>query len=123
MDLYNYLQNIGSVDHPLAMRDLRPLSDLDSSKRPVFFEVWPTIIPLRRAEIVHAMVDLAEDNVDLQFQTVLLWCLEDEDANVRTTAVEGLWESEHPTVLRRLLGLLRRDPVPAVRAAVAIGLS
>jgi HEAT repeat protein len=123
MDLYNYLQNIGSADHPLAMRDLRPLSDLDPSKRSVFFEVWPTIIPLRRSEIVHALVDLAEDNVDLHFQTVLLWCLEDEDADVRTTTIEGLWESELPSVLRRLLTLLRSDPVPAVRAAAAIGLS
>jgi hypothetical protein len=69
------------------------------------------------------LVDLAEDNVDLDFGTVLTWCLEDASEHVRERAVEGLWENETPAHARRLLTLLRDDPSGQVRAAAASSLS
>ncbi|MBK9713727.1 MAG: HEAT repeat domain-containing protein [Kouleothrix sp.] len=123
MDIKLHLQTIGMPGHRLAMAELKPLSGIGRSERETFWSVWTTIEPRRRAEIAHAMVDLAEDNVDLDFGEALLWMLDDEDAAVRSSAIDGLWEQDNTRVLRRLLTMLRSDPAPEVRTAVALTLS
>jgi HEAT repeat protein len=123
MAITSYVETIGARTHKLAMGDLKPLSGLSHSQRDEFWQAWQQIAPLRRDEIAHAMVELAEDNIDLDFGEVLFWCLEDEDAGVRASAVEGLWENISTRLLRRLVTMLRSDPAPNVRATAAIGLS
>jgi len=122
MSIASHIQEIGAHDHKLAMRDLKPLSGLDREERDDFWAAWCAITPLRRAEIARALVDLAEDDIDLEFGEPLLWLLDDDDSGVRASAVEGLWESDSPRVFHRLLAMLRADPAPAVRVAAAITL-
>ena len=105
------------------MRDLKPLSGLDQTQHDEFWPAWTAIMPRRRAEIARAMVELAEDNVDLDFSEALQWLLDDDDAEVRANAVEGLWENNNSRLLHRLLTMLRSDPAPAVRTRVAMSLS
>ncbi len=123
MIITSYIQDIGASDHKLVMRDLKPLSGLSRADREAFWPAWERIVPMRRAEIAQSMVELAEDNIDLDFGEILRWCLDDEDAAVRVSAIEGLWEDESLYKLHRLLIMLRSDPAPAARAAAAVGLS
>ena len=123
MTLADTLSDIGSPSHKLAMRSLKPLSSLDSGAHGEFWPGWTAINAHRRAEIAHAMVELAEDNVDLDFAQALVWLLDDDDAEVRTAAAEGLWESERSAVLQRLVKALQSDSSAAVRAAAAMALS
>jgi HEAT repeat protein len=122
-DLSSYIATIGAAGHSLAMRELRPLSGLGAEDRAAFWAAWMRLGPERRTEIARAMVELAEDNVDLDFGAALTWSLEDDQAEVRQLAIEGLWENESPTHCRRLLRVLRDDPSPEVRAAAATSLS
>jgi HEAT repeat protein len=122
MSIANYIQEIGAHGHQLAMRDLRPLSGLGFEQHDDFWQTWRAIVPARRDEIVHAMVELAEDNVDLDFGAALFWLLDDEDAGVRATAIEGLSEDGSTQLLHRLLAMLRSDPAPDVRAGAALAL-
>jgi HEAT repeat protein len=123
MSITTYIQEIGAREHKLAMRDLKPLSGLDLADREAFWQAWRAITPGRRDEIAHAMVELAEDNVDLDFGAALFWMLDDQDAGVRAAAIEGLWEDLSSRVMRRLMVLLRDDPTPDVRAGAALALS
>jgi HEAT repeat protein len=123
VDMYAFFDALAQINRPLAMRDLKPLSDFDPAKRNDFQQGWNRIPEPRRSELARSMLDLAEDNVDLQFQTVMYWMLDDQSATIRSYAIEGLWESDSPRVLRRLLELLKRDPEISVRASAAIGLS
>ena len=123
MSVTTHIAEIGAREHTLAMRDLKPLSGLDLAEREVFWPAWRAIAPDRREQIAQAMVDLAEDNVDLDFGAALFWMLDDEDVRVRAAAVEGLWEDLSGRLMRRLLTLLRDDPSPDVRAAAALALS
>jgi HEAT repeat protein len=123
MELTNQIHAIGAHDRQLAMRDLKPLSGLDRAVHDQFWPAWMAIMPRRRAEIARSMVELAEDNVDLDFSEALQWMLDDDDAEVRANAVEGLWENDSSYLLHRLLTLLRSDPAPAVRTRVAMSLS
>jgi HEAT repeat protein len=104
------------------MRDLRPLSGLAFEQRDDFWQAWEAITPDRRDQIVHAMATLAEDNVDLDFGAVFFWLLDDLDAGVRATAIEGLWEDTSARLLRRLLAMVEADPAPEVRAGAALAL-
>lgn len=123
MTISQHIYAIGAHDHKLAMRELKPISGLGYTARDEFWPAWLAISPRRRAEIARAMVELAEDNVDLDFAQALLWLLDDDDAEVRASAAEGLWESERSQVMHRLLALLQADPAPAVRTAAATTLS
>jgi len=123
MTITSYVQTIGAADHKLMMRDLKPLSGLGRDEHDAFWRAWQALSPTRREEIAHAMVELAEDNVDLDFNEVLFWCLDDDEASVRTHGIEGLWENDSVRLLRRLILLLRADPAPMVRAAAALALS
>lgn len=122
IDIIQHIYEIGAHDHKLAMRELKPLASLGFEQRTAFWPAWQAVAARRRAEIARAMVDLAEDNVDLDFGQALIWLLDDDDAEVRASAAAGLWENERPTVLRRLIELLHDDPAPAVRAAAATSL-
>ena len=114
MALADTVYDIGSPSHKLAMRSLKPLSGLGGGAYNEFWPAWTTINAHRRAEIAHAMVELAEDNVDLDFAQALVWLLGDDDAEVRAAAAEGLWESERSVVLEGLVKALQSDPAASV---------
>lgn len=120
--LPSVLQQIGTPYRRLVMADLKGLSGLNSTDRSQFWPLWQKIPAERRGEIAHATVELAEDNIELDFAELWYWLLEDEQPGVRISAIEGLWESESLRVLRRLTALLREDASEEVRAAVATGL-
>lgn len=123
MNLAETIHTLGMPSQQLSMRILKRLSNLAPQQQAEFLAAWRSIAPGRRREIAHAMVELAEDNVELRFDEAWFWLLDDEQAEVRCSAVEGLWEDTSLRALRRTLALLRNDPVPDVRAAAAAALS
>lgn len=123
MPITTHIHMIGAPEHKLAMRDLKPLSGLSGAEHDEFWDTWQQVAAPRRAELVRAMAELAEDNVDLDFGAVFFWCLDDSNAEVRVSAVEGLWENDSARLLDRLMTMLRSDTAPEVRAAAAISLS
>ena len=98
------------------------LSDLDAARMAEFRAAWAAMTPVDRQELARALVDMAEDHVEYDFRAVFRWLLSDEDAEVRATAIEGLWEDESPGLIGPLLHLLRHDPDRRVREAAATSL-
>jgi HEAT repeat protein len=68
------------------------------------------------------LLELAEDNVELDFNPVFIAVLKDDDAEVRFTAIQGLWEYEGRELIPSLIEILHRDPEPEVRAQAALAL-
>jgi hypothetical protein len=112
----------GSTINGLKSTRLAELTQLDEDEVETFRQIWPTIEPVLRRRIVGHLVELAEDNIEFNFDAIHRVCLADPDPDVRATAVEGLWENEDPTLIRPLLHLLQSDPSDRVRAAVASSL-
>ncbi len=77
---------------------------------------------MRRRQIVSRLVELAEDNVELDFAGAFRICLQDPDEEVRGMAVEGLWESEDTSLITPFINMLERDASERVQVAVAIAL-
>lgn len=115
-DLHEQLELLARPDQEMTNRGLRAFSDLDRQELAKFQPVWRRLPAERRIEIARKLFSLAEDNVDLNYRSVFLICLDDPEATVRVTAIEGLWEDERVQTMRQLLPLAQ-DSSSEVRAA------
>ena len=122
MVLESYLQELTDLARPLAFSRLAQLSALEADDVTLLRSIWPQIDLGRRRQIVRQLLDLAEDNVDMNFDAVFITGLEDEDAEVRYAAVQGLWEYEGRDLITPLIALIEGDPEPAVRSQAALAL-
>jgi HEAT repeat protein len=122
-DITTVVAQLGNHQNQLSYRDLRQLSDLGRDAQPAFLSAWEQIDGERRRQIAQALVDVAEDNVELDFRDAFVAMLNDPNSEVRRIAATGLWEDERLSTLRTLLPMLTDDPEPDVRAAVALTLA
>lgn len=120
-DVTTILAQLGDHRNTLSYRDLRQLSDIGRSTHGEFQRGWQQIDEERRRRIAQALVDVAEDNVELDFRDAFAAMLDDDNQEVRRLAVNGLWEDDRPSTLRALLSM-KDDPSSEVQAAVALAL-
>lgn len=106
----------------LSSKTLAELSDPDAEELAYFKKIWPDISAERRQQIATRLVELAEDDVQFTFDVIFKNMLEDEDAEVRRQALNGLWENEEPALATTLVRLFEEDEDMQVRAAAAIAL-
>jgi len=82
------VDELGDLDKPLSNSRLTYLSNLDSAEMARLEEAWKGIGLERRQQIIARLVELAEDNFELNFDSIFIYCLKDEDADVRVSAIE-----------------------------------
>jgi HEAT repeat protein len=116
------IAELGNSDQPLLSSRLAELSNLSSEELEIFKQTWATIELNRRRQIVHRLVELAEENFELDFDNIFKNCLGDPDAEVRVEVIEGLWENEEPSLINPLINLLEQDSSEEVQAAAATAL-
>lgn len=102
---------------------LRIFSDLRDRDYAAFWAYWPQIPSEGRIRIITLMNEISEDNLELNFYTVMRWALGDDNEEVRWRAVDGLSEEEHPRIIAPLLERLSQDPSTAVRSQAALALA
>jgi len=115
------LQQIAS-EPKLLTGGLFILSRMDKAALETFKEVWPGISIERRRAIMQELLEITEVNFEVDFDPVFLLGMGDEDAEVRTTAIKGLWENESLTLIRPLIHLLKTDEATIAREAAATAL-
>ncbi len=113
---------LGNSDKALLNSRLTELSNLSSEELEFFGRSWAAIKPERRRQIMHRLVEMAEDNLELNFDNVFKHFLKDEDDEVRSKAIEGLWENEEPSLINPLIHLLEQDSSERVQIAAATAL-
>jgi HEAT repeat protein len=122
MNFEEYLEELADSSRKLKIVDLQRLSELSSEQAGQLAARWADIGVRRRRRILQELIDLAEDNVVLDFDAVFLGALKDTDAEVRLSAVRGLWEYESPDLIDSLTLLTEQDDGAAVRAEAALAL-
>jgi HEAT repeat protein len=110
----------GSSPSAVQVSRLAELSREDLSD---FRARWSTLPVERRLAILGVAAQLAEDDVHLDFSSVLKLCLADSDGAVRAAAIEGLWENDEARTGDLLATVLRTDPDERARVAAALGLA
>jgi HEAT repeat protein len=122
MDFSEYLDELADGSKRLEISRLRRLSGLEHTQRDELDRRWSNIDVRRRRRILQELVELAEDNVDLDFDAIFLRGLQDSDSDVRLESLRGLWEAESPDLIDSLIALMEQDKNPAVRAEAALAL-
>lgn len=112
----------GESGSPSAV-EVAKLSGLGPAQLAEFQEGWAELPAARRAAVLQLAVQLAENDVELDFGPVFKLCLKDPDPTVRAVAIEGLWEDEEFRTADQLATMLRQDPAEDVRVAAALGLA
>jgi len=123
MSFESDLRDLGDPSKRLSATQLVNFSELDAIEAARFAEVWPSLPDARRLRAIEAFMELAEDNVDLNFDAVFKLALRDDSSAVRAAAVRGLEEYEARDLIAVLIDILRNDPDASVRreSAVALG--
>ncbi len=121
-DFKSALRYLQSDEISLSPSLLFALSDLDRKEMQQFATVWQALPADKRGRITQAMAELAEERIEADFTRIFRYLLDDENADVRANAINGLWENEEPAVATQFIGALRSDPSAVVRAAAAEGL-
>lgn len=94
---------------------LTALSDLDEERFGSFVGTWEHLPPDRRQALLEQLGMLADAQIELNFESINRFALDDSEPTVRQQAIENLWESEDPGLARSFLHLLNDDPSNAVR--------
>jgi HEAT repeat protein len=110
------------VQKRLTHAQLAKLSALPRQKLDDFMADWTSMPPTERRRVTRALVQLAEENVELDYNDLFLRLLDDSDAEVRTQAIEGLWEDERGPTADALIRIARTgDDVTRSTALKALG--
>jgi HEAT repeat protein len=102
-----------------AQAALYYLSSLDAEDAARVREAWPDLPVELRRRLIARLVEMTEADFEVDFGAVFRLGLEDVDAEVRATAVEGLWEDEDVRLVPLLAAFVREDKAPTVREAAA----
>ena len=121
MTLETLLPTLADPAKTPSAKELAALTSLEGENRDRFLDVWRTLSIQRRRDIVDRLADIVEDNIELDFDTVFMSGLVDDDVQVRSQSVKALWEYEYDDLVPVLLRLLR-DPEAIVRGEAALGL-
>ncbi len=122
MTLETYLRELADPARPLGVARLINLSGLAPDEISAFEDAWRAADVPRRRQVVHKLIELAEDNVELNFDAVFRVSLSDPDVEVRHSGIHGLWEYEGRDLIPMLVALLLTDADQGVRAEAALAL-
>jgi HEAT repeat protein len=122
MTFESALDGLADPASRISAQQLTNLSGLGQDEIQQLRDAWEEIPAERRLKLISDLVELAEDNVDLNFDAVYKTALEDEEALVRGAAVKGLYEYEGRDLIGRFAELLREDPDASVRSESAMAL-
>jgi HEAT repeat protein len=123
MPLESDLEEIADENKRLSANQLKNLSHLEGEDVVTFSGAWPEIAMMRRLNVVRDLSDLADDNIELNFDAIFKIALADEEPYVRAAAIRGLDEYEEVDLIPTLIDLLLIDQDAEVRreAAIALG--
>lgn len=107
---------------PLSNSEIAALSLASAEDEKVFARYWLEATETRKAQALGRMLELAEEDPNLDFSPLYRVLLKDPLPPVRASAIPGLWETEDPALIRKLIPLMEQDPAVEVRAAAAQGL-
>ena len=122
LSIKELIADLADSDKPLLNSRLTQLSNLNPEEIRILEQAWAAIKLKRRQQIMYRLVELSDDNLKLNFDSIFKDCLEDRDAEVRSKAIEGLWESEEASLINPLVNLLEQDSSEKVQAAAATAL-
>lgn len=98
------------------------LSGLQTSELATFATVWDSLESDYRRRVLSELAETSETNVDLDYDVLGWFALDDDDDDVREAAIELLWENVSLELMNRLIDIALTDESTHVRATAASAL-
>ena len=117
-----FIKAIADESEPLSDAPFHEASDPSAEEVADFVRFCLDLEDERRREVVAALVEQAEENLELDFTSIFRQFLRDDDDWMVQLGVEGLWESEERWLMHELVELLRSERGAQLRAAAALAL-
>ncbi len=117
-DIFNQI----ATEEQLHTSLLYNLSKMTQESLEIFKDAWPAVSTERRRAIMQELLEIAEINFEVDFDSLFILGMGDADAEVRATAIKSLWENESASLIAPLIHLLKTDEETIVREASAIAL-
>ena len=116
-DLFTKL--FDETNEDVSIADLYLLSDMPSTSLATFGERWATLSDDRRRTISRHLADISEENFQVDFSPVSLLLFKDPLTEVRTAALDTLWDTTNINLIEPIIKLMQEDEASAVRASAA----
>lgn len=113
------LHKLAKTPQSVTVHDLLAFSDITRQDGELVRNQWPQLPVDLRRQIVHALNEIAMEDLQYSLGGFLRLLLRDSDAEVRRSAIEGLWEEDEANLAGPLLHLMQHDEEPEVQAAAA----
>jgi len=113
------LAGLRNREKPVTSAAATELSHISADESKTLDKAWPEIPPAKRRHLMEMLVEMAEQDPRLDYDTIFRSRLGDADEVVRKKAVEGLWESEDSSLIGTFIRLMQNDTSPDVQAAAA----
>ena len=117
-----FIEAIADESEPLSDAPFHEASDPSSEEVAEFSRACVDMEGDRRREVVAAMVEQAEENLELDFTAIFRHFLKDDDDRLAQLGIEGLWEQEDRWLITELIELLRSERGAQIRAAAALAM-
>lgn len=117
------LKRLAEATEPISVASLYAFSGPDRTDVEQIDRVWPTIPTDRRRVAMQHLVEIAEENFEVDFNSIYRIGLNDPDPEVRATAIDGIWEDNDPALIAPLIQFMQTDTSAGVRAAAATALA
>ena len=117
-----FIKAVADESEPLTEAPFHEASDPSPTEVVEFDRFLSTLDEEERREVLTAMVEQAEENLELDFTSIFRHCLRDDDDRLAQLGIEGLWEQEERWLITELVALLQSERGPRVRAASALAL-
>jgi len=118
-DLAELLDKLADDEQPIPTSQLFHISDLAGDPMRLFWATWETLQVEQRRKLARSLAELAEASFEVNYDAIFVRFLDDPDEEVRSTAIDGLWENQEQNLIGPLIAKLRSDPAPRVRASAA----
>ena len=99
--------------------DLIGLSNLSLEDVALVRDSWANFDTERRLDLIRRLVNMSEYNLEVDFNGMFKFCLEDDSPEVRIIAIDGLWECDDRILLSAFVHILENDVSREVRASAA----
>jgi len=109
-------------DGPISSTVFYGLANLSDDELAQLDAVWQSLDPAYRRKVMRRLVDVSEVNIELDYNTLGHYALDDNDPGVRDAAVELLFDDMSVGLMDRLIDMSQWDEAPRVRAAASIAL-
>ena len=116
----DYFASLADPDRNPPAKDVARLSGLEIEAVRAMDSDWAALPAERRLAVLSRMTEMADSDVELDFQSFFQHAMDDADGPVRECAILGLWECEDRRAVPSLVRLLRDDDEDAVRVAAAL---